>query len=101
MDWIIANHCNDQPVAGFSGQPNLSTSRFRGVVKSAVFGLPRSNENRRCVRDGFSARPAPERHGSAPLGGCEFMRFLNSLHYSRYFDFPALAAHASREAVPG
>jgi hypothetical protein len=36
-----------------------------------------------------------------PLGGCEFMRFLNSLHYSRYLDFPAWAAHASREAVPG
>ena len=37
MDWIIANHCNDQPVAGFSGLPNLSTSRFRGVVQNQPF----------------------------------------------------------------
>jgi hypothetical protein len=34
-------------------------------------------------------------------GGCEFRRFLNYLYYSPYLDFPAWAAQASREAVPG
>jgi hypothetical protein len=37
MDWIIADHRNDQLVAGFSGQSNLSTSRFRGVVQNQPF----------------------------------------------------------------
>ena len=34
------------------------------------------------------------------IGGCEFRRFLNYLYYSPYLDFPAWAAHASRELFP-
>ena len=69
MDWIIANHCNDQPVAGFSGQPNLSTSRFRGVVQISRFWFT-AVERKPPVREGRFFGPASARTSwLSPLGG--------------------------------
>jgi hypothetical protein len=63
MDWIIADHRNDQLVAGFSGQSNLSTSRFRAWFRISRFWFT-AVERKPPVSEGRFFGPAPERRGS-------------------------------------